>query len=36
VLVPDDYVKRARASIAKHVRAILDLQEHGASRSITE
>ncbi len=27
---PDDYVKRARASIAKHVRAILDLQEHGS------
>ena len=27
---PDDYVKRARASIAKHVRAILDLQERGA------
>jgi urocanate hydratase len=27
---PDEYVKRARASIAKHVRAILDLQERGA------
>src|SRR2546422_972154 len=27
---PDDYVKRARASIATHVRAILDLQQHGA------
>ena len=27
---PDDYVKRARTSIAKHVRAILDLHEHGA------
>jgi len=27
---PDDYVKRARASIAKHVRAILDLQQRGA------
>jgi len=27
---PDDYVKRARASIVKHVRAILDLQERGA------
>ena len=27
---PDDYVKRARASIAKHVRAILGLQQRGA------
>ncbi len=27
---PDEYVKRARASIARHVRAILDLQHRGA------
>jgi len=27
---PDEYVKRARASIARHVRAILDLQQRGA------
>jgi len=27
---PDDYVQRARASIAQHVRAMLDFQKHGA------
>jgi urocanate hydratase len=27
---PDDYVQRARASIAAHVRAMLDLQKRGA------
>ena len=27
---PDDYVRRARASIATHVRAMLDLQRRGA------
>ncbi len=27
---PDDYVQRARASIARHVRAMLDFQKHGA------
>jgi len=27
---PDEYVKRARASIARHVRAILDLQQRGS------
>jgi urocanate hydratase len=28
---PDDYVRRARASIAIHVRAMLDLQQRGAT-----
>ena len=27
---PDDYVQRARASIAQHVRAMLEFQKHGA------
>ena len=27
---PDDYVKRARASIARHVRAMLDFQKNGS------
>src|SRR5438477_1426972 len=29
-IAPDDYVQRARASIAMHVRAMLDLQKRGA------
>jgi urocanate hydratase len=29
-LAPDEYVRRARASIAAHVRAMLDLQRRGA------